>query len=246
VVNETLHDPDGARLYGRNGHAALDYKANGLLADSPFKGKDVLEIGAGDGLLSLWLLQSGARSVVSLEPEADGSTEGAVGRALRLRERVGVDEDRWEIRSDTFQDYQGGGRAFGVILSFQSINHLDEPACMRLLEDPAARETYRRLFHKAHDLLVPDGRLVVADVGRVNMWARLGLASPWAPEIEWHKHQEPETWGEVMRAAGLEPIATRWNHPFYRLRFLGPLLTRRVASRCLGSQFQLTARRPPR
>jgi SAM-dependent methyltransferase len=235
---------DEARLFGRNGYAALDYKATELLTDSPFSGKDVLEVGAGNGLLSLWLLHSGARSVVSLEPEADGSTHGSVARALALRERAGLDQGRWDIRAETFQQYDPGGRTFAVILSFASINHLDEPACIALRDDPGARATYRSLFAKARDLLVPDGRLVVADVGRVNLWGALGLASPWAPEIEWHKHQEPEDWGDVMRSAGLEPVATRWTHPFYRLRFLDALLANRWISRALGSQFQLTARRP--
>jgi hypothetical protein len=131
-----------------------------------------------------------------------------------------------------------------VILSYSSVNHLDEASCMRLLEDPTARARYVEIFKKIYDLLEPGGTFIVADAARENYWAKLGRPSPWGPTIEWHKHQEPETWAGVLGEAGLESVSQRWFFPYYRARKLSPLLDNRVAARCLASYFVIRARRP--
>jgi SAM-dependent methyltransferase len=233
---------DTSGLFGRHGFAALERQGRELFGDTTFREKHVLEVGAGDGLVSLWLLERGARSVVSLEPEAAGATHGVAALAGRHRAALGYSRDRWEYRSDTLQRYKPD-RAFGLVVSHASINHLDEPACERLGWDDDARATYTDLFGLVRNLLGDGGHFVAADVGRRNLWGAMGWASPWAPEIEWHKHQEPETWCELLTAAGLSPVAIRWRHPFFRLGPLGSLLENKYASRCLASQFAITARR---
>jgi len=138
------------------------------------------------------------------------------------------------------------GRRFRLILSHSSVNHLDEDACMKLGDDPAARRRYVELFGKVRDLLEPGGTFILSDVARENYWAKLGRPSPWAPEIEWEKHQEPETWCGVLEDAGLEARAWRWFHPYYGLRRLERLLDNRVAARCLSSVFVIRAQRAAR
>ena len=113
---------------------------------------------------------------------------------------------------------------------------------MRLHEDALARERYLAIFRRIGALLGPDGRLVASDVGRWNLWGALGARCPFAPEIEWHKHQEPATWCDVLRDAGLEPLLVRWEYPWFRVGALAPLLGNRVAARCLASQFTIEAR----
>jgi SAM-dependent methyltransferase len=232
-------------LFGRHGFEALDWQCRTLLddaADELAEG-EALEIGAGEGLMSLWMLHAGARAVTSLEPEAAGATGGVAERAEAHRRALGLPEERWRYRPDTFQGFHRE-RGYRLILSHSSVNHLDEPACERLLEDAGARQRYVELFRKVRDLLEPGGIFVLADVARRNYWATLGRPSPWAPEIEWHKHQEPETWCELLEEAGLEPIARKWYHPFYKARFIEPLLDNRVAARLLASNFVIRARRP--
>ncbi len=233
---------DQAGLFRRHGFAALERRGRALFGASPFREQHVLEIGAGDGLLSLWLLERGARSVVSLEPEAAGATTGVGARAAAHRERLGLAPERWEYRAETLQRYEAD-RAFGLVVSHSSVNHLDEPACEKLGYDDEARARYTHIFGRVKDLMVTGGHFVCADVGRHNLWGTHGWASPWAPEIEWHKHQEPETWCELMMQAGLTPISIRWQHPFYRLGPIGAVLQNKVMSRCLASQFSITARR---
>src|SRR5262249_44080009 len=149
--------------------------------------------------------------------------------------------DEWDYRPDTLQTYAGGG-GYSLILSHASVNHLDEEACVRLGDDPAARARYVELFRKVRDLLEPGGLFVLADCARENYWARLGRKSPWAPEIEWEKHQEPTTWQDVLADAGLQTASWSWFHPFYGTRKLAPLLNNRLAARCLASTFVLRAR----
>jgi hypothetical protein len=204
---------DGERLFGRHGAAALDDKCRRLFRRAPFAGGDALEIGAGSGLLSLWLLHHGARRVVSLEPESHGASSGALADARRHRQRLGL-SSRWDLVSRRFQEF-ATKRRFRLALSHASVNHLDEEACVRLHEDDAARATYRGLFTRLRDLLEPGGSAVLVDVGRKNLWPALGLASPWAPEIEWHKHQEPALWCQLLDEAGLTPIAVEWPLPMW-------------------------------
>jgi SAM-dependent methyltransferase len=232
------------KLFGRHGFPALDWLCTSLVDEAGVPRGRALEIGAGEGLMSLWLLHAGASAVTSLEPEADGATGGVAARAVRHREALGIPADRWDYRADTLQSFAPDGRGFDLVLSYASVNHLDEEACERLLDDPAARRRYVELFGKVHDLLVPGGTFILADCARENYWTRLGRASPWAPEIEWEKHQEPETWNSVLREAGLEPARQRWLFPYYRTRRLAPLLDNRLAARCLASVFVLHARRP--
>lgn len=233
---------DEHALYGRHGFSALEAHGRDLLRDTPVEDRTVLDIGAGDGLLSLWLLHRGARTVVSLEPEADGAAGGAARRAEAHRRRLRVPAARWRYLRTTLQSYRAD-RRFSLAVSVASVNHLDETACATLLDRPGARATYLALFRKVHRLLEPGGRFVIADVARVNYWNRLGWASPWAPEIEWEKHQEPETWAAVAKDAGFRVTSVRWRHPFLRAAGLGPLARTRLAARLLASQFALTLER---
>jgi SAM-dependent methyltransferase len=233
---------DEGRLWGRRGFVAFDWQCRTLFGEvGPPRGR-ALDIGAGEGLMSLWMLHAGATEVTSLEPEAAGSTNGIAARAAAHRDALQLGPDRWEYRSDTLQSFAPRGR-YRVILSHASVNHLDEDACVKLDRDPAARARYIEIFTKIRDLLEPGGAFVVADCARDNYWARLGRPSPWAPEIEWHKHQEPTTWTNVLAEAGLKTRSWLWLHPYYGSRNLAPLLNNRVAARCLASSFVLRAQR---
>jgi SAM-dependent methyltransferase len=239
---ETYVDRNG--LFGRRGYQGLHWHCTHLLQGVDPKGGHTLEVGAGSGSLSLWLLGQGARSATLLEPEAAGSTVGTAARAAGHGRSLGLDADRWRFRNETLQRHQPD-RRYRLVLSQNSVNHLDEDACVRLLNDPAASAAYRTMFRKIHDMLEPGGWLVIADCARTNYWSWLGKRSPWAYMIEWEKHQEPETWAGLLRAAGFEIEALRWWHPYFRVRALQPIIRFRTASRFLSSYFVLRARRPP-
>src|SRR5436309_10690104 len=65
-----------------------------LFQGVPLDGREVLDVGAGDGRASLYAASAGARHVLALEPEAAGSSEGMQAhfdhsaRELELSDRV--------------------------------------------------------------------------------------------------------------------------------------------------------------
>lgn len=72
---------------------ADDIELRRLRADALFRGKDVLDIGTGDGRL-VWLIAPLARSVVAVDPDPAG-----IRAARREARRRGVDHVRFEVSS---------------------------------------------------------------------------------------------------------------------------------------------------
>lgn len=203
-----------------------------------FENRTVLDIGAGAGLNGFYAACRGAREVLCIDPEADGSTPGARERFTRLKRRLGVDNIRFE--PVFFQDFDAGGRKFDVVLLHNSVNHLDETACVGLLADQAARERYRRIFEQIAALSKPGATLILCDCSRYNFFAALGMRNPVMPTIEWEKHQAPEVWAGLLAEAGFENPRIRWSS-FNRLGSAGEwMLGNRFAAYFLKSHFCLT------
>ena len=76
-----------------------DVELRGLRADRFFRGKDVLDIGTGNGRLT-WLIAPIARSVLGLDPDPEGIRE-----ARREGRRRGLTNVRFEVSA---------GQALGV------------------------------------------------------------------------------------------------------------------------------------
>ncbi len=200
-------------------------------------GKRVLDIGGGRGTQSLFAAFSGAAGVVCLEPEAAGSFgEGTTAGFERAGEVFKVRDVT--LVKKTFQDYDPGDQRFDLVLMHNSINHLDEDACERLHEDPAARQVYRRLFAKLSDVMEP-GLVVVSDVSRENLWHRLGLVNPAARRIEWHKHQRPSLWADLFREQGFLFKELSWASPSILGGVGARFLDNRVAAWAYTSAFRL-------
>ena len=168
-----------------------------VFQDRPLRGENVLDIGGGRGLLSMYAGAAGARRVVCLEPEADGSMSGSMSNAETFRRHLGV--ENVEIVRHTLQEYEPGPMKFDVIVLHKSINHLDEEACIRMLEDASAWGAYRAIAARIANLASQGATLIVCDCGRSNLFSLLGLWNPLAPSIEWHKHQNPPTWIRPVR-----------------------------------------------
>lgn len=170
-----------------------------------------------------------------------GSSRGMVLKFKRLVDRIGV--DRISLEPVTVQEFNAGGEQFDVILMHDSINHLDEDACIGILHDPSARRRYRDIFDKIGGLAAAGATLVAADCSRYNFFAMLGLNNPVARTIEWDKHQSPWTWARLLRESGFGRPRIRWSS-FNRLGLAGRLLLGNpVAAFFLTSDFCLTMTR---
>jgi SAM-dependent methyltransferase len=201
-----------------------------------FAGLRMLDIGCGDGFYSFYAALKGAREVVCLEPEAAGCERGVTCEFERVREALPDLPIRLEpLRVERYRDAEG----FDFILMNASINHIDEDACVRLREDAAARETFRRVFAHIGALARPGARLMVVDCSRRNFFAALGVTNPFCPTIEWHKHQAPRLWAGLLAEAGFRNPRIRWE-PLYRFgRAAQPLFSNPAAAFFLKSMFRL-------
>ncbi|HEY8861148.1 MAG TPA: methyltransferase domain-containing protein [Candidatus Limnocylindria bacterium] len=87
---------------------ADDVELRGLHGDRFFRGKDVLDIGTGDGRL-VWLIAPMARSVVGVDPDPDG-----IRAATRDAKRRGVRNARFKV--SVAQDLGVGRERFDTAL----------------------------------------------------------------------------------------------------------------------------------
>jgi 2-polyprenyl-3-methyl-5-hydroxy-6-metoxy-1,4-benzoquinol methylase len=87
---------------------ADDIELRRLRADRYFRGKDVLDIGTGNGRLA-WLIAPMARSVVGLDPDPEGIRE-----ARREARRRGIGNVRFAV--STGQDLHAGRERFDTAL----------------------------------------------------------------------------------------------------------------------------------
>jgi SAM-dependent methyltransferase len=223
--------PGNLRFYGR-------YLFDGI----PLDGRAVLDVGGGTGIYTFYAAAAGARRAVCLEPEAAGATSGVTARFRDVFEALGRPEGV-SLAPQTLEDFDPTQGPFDVVLLNNSVNHLDEEACVRLPGDPEARARYGRCFARLRGLLAPGGHLILTDCSNGNVFPRLGLTNPLLPMIEWPKHQSPEVWAGLLREAGFTDPRISWSS-FNRLRAPGRLLLgNRVAAYFLTSHFRLAMRR---
>jgi len=181
-ISEKFHryvDDNG--LYSRRGYSSLNHRCRQIFDHvCGLKGKIMLEIGAGEGLFSLWAVVNGVEKVILLEPEADGATKGVAGKLLKHQKALNIPDERLRLYTQTFQEYDGKRESFDLILSYASINHIDEPACINLHKSEMAYSTYKKYFKKIYDLMRPGGYFILSDAGRINLWNQIGMIS-----LEW-------------------------------------------------------------
>lgn len=216
----------------------LRFYLNYLFQQISFKEKSMLDIGGGTGLYSFYGSIRGAKEVVCLEPELEGSTKDTLisfkqlSNSLLLRNVL--------LLRVTFQDYDPDDKTFDIILLHASINHLDEEACIKLQYDNDAIKRYKSIFKKLSMLASPGAQILITDCSPNNFFASLGITNPFAPTIEWHKHQPPEYWSNMLSNYGFVNPKIRWTS-FSFLRRIGRLfLGNRFVSYFLNSSFCLT------
>ena len=212
-----------------------------FFGNNPLTNAKVLDIGGGQGLLTLYSAVNGADGVC-LEPEFSGSTSGMIESFHRLKEELDFIPGTAEMEVSTFQEYESQEQ-FDYIILANSINHLDEETTIRLQEDQVAYETYLGYFRKMYELLKSGGHVIITDCDRVNFFNYIGMKSPFMPSIEWEKHQSPFFWCAMAEQVGFEKVSVRWTSPnslgFFGRAFMG----NRFASYFLLSHFRLEVRK---
>lgn len=223
----------------RSESAAREY-CRALFPGIDPKGKRVLEIGCGRGTIGLYAACEGAARVVGLEPEA----AGAYGENLVAFRRA-IETLRLENVQGlplTLQEYDPGPERFDLVLMRAVVNHLDEDACTELKTSAEARARYVGIFDRLGAMMNPGGALVLTDGSRYSFWKSLGLRNPFAPSIDYRKHQSPRVWVSLLRQAGFTDPRVEWLVP-RPLRPLGPLVANEVFQWFTWSKFRIAMRR---
>ena len=232
VVQEGLHSDKGK----------LRFQMKTLFRGIDFKNKSVLDIGGGFGLYSFYAAGRGAKRVVCLEPEAEGSSSGTMDKFHKLNRLLEC--HHVELKPVTLQALEPEAETFDVILLHNSINHLDETACINLLRESKSKAVYRKIFSEIDALSNQGAKLIICDCSRYNCFALLRIRNPFAPTIEWSKHQAPEVWANLLSEAGFVNPKIRWSS-FNKLRHWGRILIgNKLMAYFLTSHFCLTMDKP--
>jgi 2-polyprenyl-3-methyl-5-hydroxy-6-metoxy-1,4-benzoquinol methylase len=209
-----------------------------------FTGKRVLDVGAGKGLYACCVAALNAECVVALEPEFAGSRNTAI---TIFRERI-----EWlglrniEFHPVALEAYTAPPASFDLICMIAVINHLDETHVQTLHADERSRLVYRSILQPVYDWLKPGGMLVISDVPPTHPYmplVKIGLLKrhPFQPSIEWHKHQHPAVWKQLLESIGFTDVryhwATNWRYPWIP-RFL---VDNPLTAQLYSSQFVLRA-----
>jgi len=215
----------------------LSYKINTLFNNRDFDNLSFLDIGGGFGVFAIYVALRNAKNVVILEPEAEGK-----GGTSELFEKFNFLLNKFpklnniSFEPTTFQDYNPKFQ-FDVILSHNSINHLNETACINLLESNEAKEEYHKLFMKLSSIIKPNGELIICDGARDNFFNHLKIKNPLAPKIEWYKHQNPNIWIDLLKKHGFKLFKQEWSTPNRFGKIGRILLSNRIMSYFTTSQF---------
>lgn len=203
-----------------------------------FSGKNVLEIGCGKGLLSLWASLHGANNVVGLEPLTEGRQDSSkiysefakIVDVLKLK--------NIEMRPERIQDYNNKNRYFDIVLSHSSVNHLDEDACIHLQDSDVSINIYADIFRSIADKMNDGGRLIILDCSSKNFFTFAGITNPMASQIEWFKHQTPEVWVKLLLEVGFTQPQVTWPSGRY-LRYLRIFKRHKGLSYFMNSYFRI-------
>jgi len=192
--------------------SGIRYKIRGefLFTGISLAGARVLEIGCGRGAWAIWAALNGAERVVGIEPEAQGSKSNTLAIFKRNIELLGL-KDKVMATDQNLRQFLLQKQVFDVVIMYNVINHIDEASVVALHRNPAAFEQYIEIVRNLLLWITSDGWLIVGDSSRENFWDKVGLRSPLSPTIEWHKHQNPDTWINVFESAGYQLFDLRWS-----------------------------------
>ena len=199
----------------------LKFKYDQIFGNIDFKGKNVLEIGGGAGVFCFYASVMGANWVVNLEPEGVGSKSGYIEKFKLLKDALGV--NNVELIESTFQDYDPLNRKFDIILLYNSINHLDEEACIDLLTNSNSWDIYKSIFNRIYSISNNDAKIIMGDCSNKNFFPLVRLKNPIYKKIEWYKHQSPDVWIKLLRECGFINPEISWTS-FNSLGKLGKFL----------------------
>jgi hypothetical protein len=227
---------DYFNLMAENGFYSKAQRLKCYLEKQLFKGidlngKSVIDIGGGNGLFGFYAALNGASQVVVMEHEFDGSNSGMISGFNQIS-KILNNPKNISHTSKVLEEYDLKNNKFDIILMHNSINHIDEQACIKLCEDKDAQLVYFNFFAKLQEISNPKCTLIICDCARANFFADLKLKNPFASSIEWEKHQNPDFWAKLLEKNNYKNPKIEWTYPnflgnignlFFRNKFMAYL-----------------------
>ena len=184
------------------------YLSDVLFKNVELKNKTVLDIGAGNGVYSFYALAKGAKKLICIEPEFEGSRSNYISSLKKFRKFLNKD-DNVVISTKTFQEFKSNIK-FDIVLMHYSINHIDEGNCTILESSGEAQKIYNNYFDKIYNSMSLDSDLIITDVSKYNFFKLIGLKNPFVPTIEWEKHQSPYLWSKFLNKSNFVTKTIVW------------------------------------
>ena len=219
----------------------LQFYLNSFFNGVELRGKRILDIGGGSGLFSLYAAYKGAKYTLCLEPFGKGSSIKGSQPFYKMRDALKL--ENVELEEVSVQEFKSEHQ-FEMIMLHNSINHLDEKACISLRSSKYSQNIYRQIFEKMYALAVPRTKLLISDCSRNNFFDLIKVTNPFVPMIEWEKHQSPDIWIELLKSVGFVNPKVNWTS-FNMLRSLGKVLTsNKLVAYFTTSHFRLLMNKP--
>lgn len=211
------------------------YLCEHIFGNINLKGKKILDLGGGNGIAGIYAaLSEKSAAITIVDPLLDGSNARMMRQYTLLRKISKVENVTF---FQGFLEDLPDEENFDVILMHNSINHICEEHVANLHLSQTGRKIYSEKLGYILSRLKAGGILIIADCSNKNLWGLLHLPSPVAPSIDWHLHQPPEIWQEIIEEHGLRHQSTTWT----ARRELGSIgriiLANRLASYFLDSHF---------
>lgn len=227
---------------GHHNFEAFCHKMRRVFNGVDFRNKRVLDVGSGRGLMTLLAAIEGAKKVVSMEPEMDGSTCSVCNMQRARVEKLGF--KNIEIYAEDFNEFKFRPNSFDIILSFASINHLYESP-HHALKDKDTYERYIQTAKKMKEMLDKGGVAIITDACRSGLFLwlkKLGVNRPWTPKkkmsVDFRYHQNPSVWKKIFMEAGFRQVKTIYPLPF-KLRHFDLLVSNPLGNFLLQSSFTM-------
>ena len=231
-------------ILAEDGHDSLDatcFAFDRLFNGIDFDGKRVLEIGSGKGLMSLFACISGAKDVISLEPELDGS-RSQVSQIQRER-ALELGLHNVKVLKADFNEWQNEDEQFDIVMCLSTVNHLHESP-YNANSNKNTFLSYLEIAEKIRSMLRPSGVAIITDACRYGIFwflKKYGFKPPWSEKpvsIDWRIHQNPRTWKRIFLSSGFPEVNIFYPLP-YRLRHYKYLVANPIVNYFLLSSFCL-------
>lgn len=199
-----------------------------------FEQKNVLDIGCGDGLKTLFYAIFGkARYVTGIDSYLGHGS--AINNQVKFKNHIdNLGVKNVSIIVDDFLIHNFSEESYDVICASDTLHHLYASE-KRALHSEEVFRSYQSILSKIYRLLRPNGFFCLRECQKYSFQRWIPL---WRNEIEWSSKQMSTDWIALLKATGFQQISLHYYVP-YKLRRSRRLLDNGTANFFLKSVYTI-------